>query len=237
MPIKLNINTDDVVGLTRKLERMGKRSLPKAVGSTLNRLAFETKKQLPKEYEKKGFEQRQKNFFRFSSRFEKVKSFDVKKMQSKAGIADVTNSSAAKNMEQQEKGGSVDKTFTPTKQARIGKDNSRKVSRKNLLSSGFRIPKQGSAFRVKKGDKKAFVKQGSVLAKKGGGVLVYGKSVFRVVKFRKNKRLPLKVEYIYTENQSKKVKIKGRHVVSDTGVKVGKKAERFFMDAAKRFLK
>lgn len=235
MPIRLNINTDDVVGLTRKLERMGKRSLPKAIGSTLNRLAFETKKEIPNTYNKKGFEQRQKNFIKFTSRFQKVKGFDIKKMQSKAGIADVTNSSASKNMEQQEKGGNIDKTFTPTDQARIGKSNSRKVKKKNRLSSGFKIPDKGSRFRVK--TKKAFVKEGAALAKKGGGILVFGKAVYRVVKLTKNKKKPLKVEHIYNENQTKKVKIKGRHLVSDTGVKVGRNAGKFFAEAAKRMFK
>ena len=237
MPIKININADDVVGLTRKLERMRRSQVPRVMGSTLNRLAFESKKRLPEEFKKKGFENRRKNFYRFVSRFEKVKTFNVSKMTSSVGVANVTTSDAAKNMEQQEKGGSIEKTFTPSEQARISGSNSRQVKTKNRLSKGFKIPKRGSKFNVKKGNKKEFISKGSALAKKGGGILVYGKHVFRVNRILKRKHKPLKTEFIYTKNPTKKIKVKGNFVVSDTGVKVGRNFAKYYIESAKRFIK
>ena len=88
MAVRIDINTDAVVALTSKLERMGKNILPRVVGSTLNALAFEGRKEIQRQYAKK-FTVRNKTFIRAVTRVEKVTGFKVNKMISKAGIADV----------------------------------------------------------------------------------------------------------------------------------------------------
>ncbi|AGH07778.1 hypothetical protein CEPG_00030 [Cellulophaga phage phiSM] len=57
-----NINNKEVISLTAKLERLNKSALPSAVRNTLNRAAFETKKNIPL-VAASVFTTRQKSFF------------------------------------------------------------------------------------------------------------------------------------------------------------------------------
>ena len=59
-----NVNTDEVVRLTNRLEKLNKSAMPIAVRSTLNDVAFQSKQtHLPKEFDKK-FTIRKKNFIK-----------------------------------------------------------------------------------------------------------------------------------------------------------------------------
>jgi hypothetical protein len=227
---QLDINTDAVVELTSKLERIRKRSLPKVVGQTLNNLAFNTKRDLPQNYVKKGFEQRDKNFFKVATRFEKVKSFNVNSMQSVAGVhTGRIKSEAAENLEQQEKGGMIDRDYIPQENARISKSSKKKVQAKNRVSNVLKIPSQN---RIRFGQKRKVLRRGIELSKNGGGLLVYGKFVYRVGKSTRKNRFNAKV--IHVINPKKKVKVKGRHTVQEAGIKQAKRVNDIYINNIKK---
>ena len=237
MPVKFNVNSDDFVKLTARLERLNKKAFPSTVRTTLNSLAFKSKQELPSTMKKKGYEERNKNFTKFISRFERVKGSNVKAMSSRFGVADVTRGVAAKNMEQQEKGGSIDKKYIPLTTARTGKKNSKSVAARNRMSKLGVIPKQGSRFRINRKDPSKFVKRSAELIKKGQDILVYDKLVYRILSFKRGRKKPVKAQFLYRENEKGTVKIKGKHSVNDTGVIIGRTAAKEYAKAARKFLK
>ena len=234
----LNVNTDEVVALTNKLEKHRKKSFPKSVGSTLNALAFKTKQALPGEYKKKGFTERNKKFISFSSRFLKVKGFEVNKMASYSGIADVVKSDAAKNMATQETGGKLNRKYVATNTARTARSNKRAVKAKNRFSKGFKVPRKGTKYNIQKGKKKELIKRMAELEKLGGGIYVYGSGVYRLIKFdpKRGRTKMIKSEYLYSENKTGKVNVKKRNLVRDTGLKIGMKGPQMYKDIALKTL-
>ena len=80
-----DINTNDVIKLTNKLDELHRSALPSAVRNTLNNAAFEMKKNIPFQADKK-FITRDKGFFKRMSAVNKASGFDINRMVAETGI-------------------------------------------------------------------------------------------------------------------------------------------------------
>lgn len=138
MAYKLNINTDAVVGLANKMDKMHRSVLPVAVRETLNTAAFETKRIIPRVADE-HFVIRSKSFFRAFSRVQKAKGFNVNSFEAIVGMIDAKpgrqSEQAGRNMKQRQVGGTIGgRTFIPLPTARSGKNPKRMVRRGLRLS-------------------------------------------------------------------------------------------------------
>lgn len=138
----LNINSDELVKFTNKLEKIGKYDLPVAVRGTLNETAFRMKGsggergEIDKQAHKEFDHIRSKSLFKAMSGVTKARGNDIASMSSISGIIVRSGrDEIAEGLAQQETGGSVDSGSTPTNQARISNSLSKKVRRKNYLRS------------------------------------------------------------------------------------------------------
>lgn len=143
LTLRLNINTDAVVGLTNKLEKLHRSALPAAVRGALNDAVFNVKtKTMPAEAQA-TFKQRQPNFFKANSKFEKAEGFNINRMRSTVGFYEnkLTNQAtnyAVKDLERQEGGGQIDgKAFIPMRQARGGRGLVRANARIAAIKKGL----------------------------------------------------------------------------------------------------
>lgn len=153
-----NVNMDEVVGLSAKLDRMHRSDFPIAVRQTLNDAAFKTKAMVPKVAGQK-FTIRQKSFFRAFSTVHKAVGFDVKGMKAVAGIDATKGNQVAAGLEQQEQGGSVvSRKLIPHDMGRISGSPAKKLRSKyrfrNINIATKKDRKPGSKYiLIKKGNK------------------------------------------------------------------------------------
>lgn len=122
----IDINTDNLVVFTNKLEKLHKSALPVAIRGTLNDAAFKFKKETMPQMAKAIFEERQPNFFKANSRVEPASGFNINTMVATAGfissgLHNASTNYAVKDLEQQEIGGTIHgRSFKPLRAARIG---------------------------------------------------------------------------------------------------------------------
>jgi len=220
----LNVNTDAVVALTRRLEKMRKYDFPVVVRKSLNSVAFDNRnKDLPAEYQK-SFIQRNKGTVRAFTRVATAQGNSVNKMRSISGFLD-KNRSFTDDIVKQEFGGSVDRSKIINTKARSGGSNSRMVASKNRLKSIGNF----SGKSVRKGNKKGFVK--AAHAAGVGGFVKYGNTQFRINSLNKGK---IKAKPIYSDVAGRKIKLKPTGFVGKSGVISGRKMEGFFIREAKK---
>ena len=214
MPFEFNIDTDEIVAFTNKLETLHRSSLPNAVRETLNGMAFDVKSNTMLKSAKKEFIERDKNFFKANSRVKKAFGFDLETMNSKVGfiasgsVKNNKNSQSIENLKQQESGGTIkDRAFLPTKQARTSRASNKKVRRKNRLRAMKGIidaTKMSGATRQQK------FNQAFSMSKKGGFILAdtgKKKILWEVVNKKKNKKGLPRLKAIYTFEDGRNVKI------------------------------
>lgn len=159
--MKLDVNTDSAIQLTAKLEKLHRSAFPSAVRNTLNDVAFETKKLIPKKAEGK-FTIRQNNLFSSFTKVEKANGWNVNSMVSKIGIdgSKPKGEKVAKGLEVQETGGNLKgRKLTPHNMGRISGSYGKKLKfqkRFDKISSigTSKIRVKGSKyFRIDKGSK------------------------------------------------------------------------------------
>ncbi len=137
--IALDVNNDEVVNFTNKLEKLHKSDYPIAVRGTLNDLAFDVKQKSLLRKVNKTFVTRSPGFFKKYSGVEKATGFEVNKMHSKVGIVP-GNNIAAKNLEKQEKGGMVPKrSYIYMNQARVSRSHRKRVRKGNYLNDKNKV--------------------------------------------------------------------------------------------------
>jgi hypothetical protein len=125
-----NINDQEVVVMTNKLERIHRSALPIAIRSTLNDAAFETRKLALGNF-KRQFIIRVPSFIRSHLEVHKSQNtFDITQMESECGIPQ-GKSIAGNQLKIQEIGGRLKNRNVPTVQAREGERE------KSLISKGF----------------------------------------------------------------------------------------------------
>lgn len=182
--MKLDVNTDSAIQLTAKLEKLHKSAFPSAVRNTLNDVAFETKKLIPKKAEG-NFTIRQKNLFKRMSLVQKAQGWNVNGMSSKVGL-DGSKGSLSDGLEKQETGGNLQgRKLTPHNMGRISGNYAKKLKVKNQFS---KIDKIGTSKRRVKGSKYFRIDKGS----KGTVFEKVGKRITPIYNYRSNPITKLK---------------------------------------------
>ena len=234
----LNINTDEVVRWTNKLEKMHRSALPLAIRGSLNSAAFDVKqKTMPST--SKVFTNRSKNFFKANSSVLMAKGFKAKSMQAMVGFTSARlkggDNFAVKDLEQQERGGKIGgKSFIPSDEARGG-SNTKAVKPINRLSAITNII-NAKNFR---GNKKQRLIRAIHRAGKGGYVLgsaISGENtLFRVKSL--NKKGAFKLTPLYDFKKGRKVSVTGTGFMRIASLKSGRKIESFYIKEAKKQIK
>jgi hypothetical protein len=238
----INIDNSAVVSFTNRLEKMRKYDLPVVINQTLNNAAFDVKTKTMPSNASKEFTQRNKTFFRSTSKVKKSSGFNIKKMKSEVGfIGSGTKKGAVDDLEQQERGGSIERSFTPMKESRVGKTDLRQVKSANRLSKIKFIDARKSKGKTKK---QKFV--AAAYKSKETGISVLGNKVGKtgartVSKIRSIKKvrgkLVIKRTVLYSFKEGRKVKIKSTNFMKKSSNESGGKLNKFFIENAKKRIK
>lgn len=239
MNLKFNIDAHEAVAMTAKLERVSERALPYAVRNTLSEVAKDVKKYSIEKSANKNFTRRQKTFFKASSSVNFARGTDIKRMQSEVGFRspnNVKNSSAVKELEQQEFGGTIkDRELIPTKSARISNSDKRMVQSRNRLKSG-KMKIVHTRKMPSKSKSKQFI-QAVVKAQKGGYVET-DNAILRVDRISrpKNGRPNFKLSTIYIKNKSGTVRVKATHFMREASYMSYKKIPDIYKEEIQKQL-
>ena len=238
MSISININSDAAVRHTARLDRLHRSALPVAVRNTLNKAAFDVKKESMPSVAKKTFVERSPNFFKANSKVTPATGFNVSSMKATVGFVSKSgNDKSVDDLEQQEHGGQIGgRSLVALKQARSGSSWNKRV-RANLRMGKIRGKiidpgKAGPKNNVKK--EQAFVKS-AVHAGKGG--LIFGKKsvVFQIRALKRVKgNTIVKVTPIYSVERGRKARIKATNFMRKASLLSGNKMEQIFAQEAKK---
>lgn len=233
MNIKLDVNADAFVDYANKLEKLPKAVFPNVVRSTLNTLAFDVKtRTMPRSV--KRFTNRQKNFFKITSRVDMARGNHVDGMKSTVGFVPFGGkNTAVEDLEAQEHGGVIPgRSFVPMDKARTSKSPARIVSRKNRISGIKNIVKVDEA--QGRTTKQKFIKS-VVHAGKGGHVL-HENTLFRVDRLqRTGSGWKFRLAAIYSFDKGRKAKIKrATHFMEKAVDKTAKRADEVFLKKAEK---
>lgn len=212
-----NINTKDHIKLTVKLGKLHRSALPVAIRSTLNDVAFETKKWIPKTASRK-FITRNKSFFRSFSSVNRARGFNINTMSSQVGINPSKGSRVADGLEKQETGGSINsRKLIPHDKGRVSSSHQKRVKRKNRFQN----------IKIHDTRKKGRGKVNYLLIKKGGKG-----TVFEIKKAGKKQRLTP----IYSYRNTKKSRVKASPFMRPASLIAQKKLPLFYIrNAEKQF--
>jgi hypothetical protein len=213
--MRIDVNADELVKFTSKLDKINRSALPIAVRSTLNQAAFATKKEIPIQAAN-NFITRNKGFFRSLTSVNKAGGFDINKMQSEVGI-NTSKSKVADGISKQELGGTIkDRNLIAMNQSRVSGSKDKKVRKVNNLSN-IRISKTR-----KKGSGTGFV-----MLKKG----TKG-TIFQVKKGKKNNLTPL-----YSYQKGRSVNIKRNPFIEPASIKSQNRMPAMYINEALKQIK
>lgn len=240
----LNINTDALVALTNRLEKLHRSDLPIAIRNTLTKAARLTKTESLPKVSRQIFTIRNKTFFRAKSRFTGATGFNLRTMVATVGMVDVRLSDgdhAVRDLEQQESGGVIKgRAFIPTNQARKGGSASANVAARNRLSKIKNVIRLSRA----KGKSKSqrFIKS-AIFAKKRFGKSAYvltQKMLFRIDRLnvgKKTNKVNLKVTPLYSYRKGRTVRVKATNFMRKSTLIQAKKIDIIFKNEAEKRIK
>lgn len=247
--MKINVNSNEIVRYTRKLEKLGRSDFPVVVRQTLNTQAFQVKnKELIIEFSK-AFVVRNRSFPKAFSSVEMAKGFDVKSMISKVGFNDRkrggSSEQAGRDMNQQQRGGTIGgRKYIPIDNARVSKSPKKNIRKNSRMSSIRKIV--DSSKNQAGSSKQRYVKSalyaatkygpGSFLSHKGdnGKRTLY--RIDRVGSSLKTRKLFIGVTPMYSVEEGRSVRVGPKPVTHRASLKVNKKVDSIFVKhAQKRF--
>lgn len=245
----LDVNNDESIKLSAKLEKLHKSAFPSAVRNTLNKAGFEMKNQVPL-VASKVFITRQKSFFKRFTVVEKAKGFNVDKMQAKVGIDATKDKTLADNLEAQELGSMVKgKKLIPHDDSRVSKNQNKRVSSRNYLNK-VKAHNASRAYKSNKGSRKSKFISAIMSTSKSGKRYMLLKTnsnkgmvyeVSNVSSNRRNKKLKFKVKKLYSVREKNTHKVKASRFMEKSAMFVSKDIEKFYKEAAefqfKKYLK
>lgn len=244
----ININTDALVVFANKLEKIGRSDLPVVINQTLNNAAFDVKQRTLLQSTSSEFTIRQKRFFSGTSTVKKSTGFNINTMKSQVGFKGGSTNPAVKDLEKQEHGGSLKRSFIANDDARVGGKSTGNIKKENRMS----IIKTGrfvDAAKSKGGgnNKSKFIKA-AFYAKKTGRNYVLGayktktgrRTLYRIDKMQssvKTRKTTFKSTGILTVKKGSQVEIKATRFMSKATHKSSKRMEQHFIKNAKNRLK
>ena len=231
MAATFNINQEELIKFTKKLGKLHRSALPVAVRQTLNDVAFEAKKEVPKIFGNK-FTVRKKTFIKAHTSVIKSKNtFDLKKMVTQIGVIK-GKSKAGDNLEQQERGGTIkNRDFIPLASARVGKSENKLISKRayltNIRGKAAQKAFQNNDFR------KAAIRAGRK------GSVIFNNLLIRIdaiVKTGRNK-LFIKTIALYDYKNNRSVNIKKTPFIAPAAKKASRKIPILFKNNAEKRIK
>lgn len=238
-----NVNTDAVIALTAKLERLNKSAFPSAVRSTLNDGAFEMKKKNILDSAKKNMEVRNPSFFRKFTGVKRASGFKVNSMYSEVGFKNtdpnpIKGKKAIEGMEHNEVGGSDNTGAMYMAKSRTSNNRDRLVRKKARFEKS-RIAKGTSS---KMRSKKLANIQNMVasLQEKAPTFIETSKGKFlvqvtnissRTVGKRKGK-LDIKLEFLMRGRKKNVAHAKATHFNKEAAVVTSKQMDKFYVKNA-----
>jgi len=249
--MKLDVNTKASIQLTAKLEKLHKSAFPSAVRNTLNEVADNHKKLIPKVAKHKFKNERNKTFFRAITNYEKATGFDVNKMTATSGLnQNALGGKASKiidNLEKQENGGKIKgRNLLAGKDSRVGggyggKVKSRARFEKNEVHDStnafkYQLSKTGSrksayisavASAVKNGSKN-FLLKGGRKGKMSGMVYSIASAKTNV----RTRKTSIKTKKLYGYISDNTFITKKHNFISDSRRMVIKKIDKIYVQKA-----
>lgn len=234
--MQLNVNTDAVVALTNKLEKLHRSAFPVAVRSTLNSAAFDMKKDTILKSAKDNFTQRKPSFFKANSRVETAKGFDVKTMSSAVGFTG--DSQAVDDLEKQEHGGQIgSRDFLPyggkskENPARSGNSYGKNIKpNARLKDMKYTDVKDVKA----KTEKQKFIR---AVVDTGVGGFVLGNTnpiLWKVISINKTGKNRFKLLPLYSFKENRKISVESTNFMKESTEETTKKLEDFYYIQAKK---
>ncbi len=241
--MRLDINTNEVVAFTVKLEKIRKSALPSAVRGTLNNAAFDVKQRTMPAQAAAAFVKRSPNFFKANSTVVMATGFDVNRMKATVGFVEnklrmgSDHNFAVKDLEQQEHSGRIGgKSFIPLDSARVSGYNSL-VKPANRLSKILKA-KIVIARNLKGNSKKQqFIR---AVAKAGQGGYVIGSNIkgenilWRVDTYAGPNKFTLTPLYSFRKNR--RVKVKETGFMEKATLNSAEKLNSFYIAQARFYL-
>lgn len=242
----LNVNTDSLVALTNRLERIRKWELPIAVRNTLTKAARLTKTESLPKVSRQIFTIRSRSFFKAKSKFKGAEGLSLRTMIATVGMLDVRLSDtdhAVRDLEQQESGGVIKgRSFIPTDQARKGGSSSANVAARNRLSN-IDLKSVVRLSRAKgKTKSQRFIKS-AIFAKKRFGKRAYvltQKMLFRIDRLnvgKKTNKVSLKITPLYSHRKGRTVRVKATNFMRKSSLIQAKKIDIIFKNEAEKRIK
>ena len=249
-----DVNTDEVINLTAKLEKLHRSAFPSAVRNTLNNVAFEHKRLIPVVAKQKFVNNRSKTFFKKVTGVVKAKDFNVNKMVAISGLDENIKTNEASglhrvinNLEAQEKGGSIkSRKLITHSDSRISGNSSRRISRSSRHDKvDFHDGTKAFKSRRRRSNKGSAFVSAVMSAKKAGhdNVLIKGGRhgkirgvVYKIGKVKRKKngyidKFKAKKIYSYTVNENYNNNYK-RTFISSSGKLASKQIQKIYKEAA-----
>lgn len=233
MATKININTHAAVIFTNKLEKLRRSALPNAVRGALNGAAFDVKQNTMPSQAHKKFVVRAPNFFKANSRVEKAMGWDINSMRATVGFTPGKGKGAdlaVKDLEEQEKGGTIERrSYIPTREARGG-GNTKKVRPSMRLTSIKNIVNSNT---IAGSSPKQKFRYAAVKAGRGGFVLGNNtkKTLFRIDSISTT---AIKKKPVYSYKPGRSVKVGASGFMKSATLESADKIEQLYIKEAKR---
>lgn len=248
--MRLNVNTDELIAYTAKLEKLHKSDFPLAVRAALNSTAFDMKQNtLPKTAEKTFKKRHSGNAWKRFSRVGKADGWSVERMESNVHFTESKGSDFSKNQLTQSEGGKIkNRTFIARAEARLGGGKLKAALRpsaiKNIVDARQvtqRMGKGGSTHAIKSG-KSRFVTAAMVArAKYGNKAYVLsqyenksgGRTLFKIDAAKRTRgKLTLKYTKIHDVKGKRHVKVDQTNYILKAAEEAAKLMPEHYIKAA-----
>lgn len=238
----LNVNTEAVIHLTAKLERIKKSAFPSAVRSSLNDAAFEMKGKNIEASARQNMTVRNRTVFKKFTGVARATGFNVKTMQSEVGFIPkdgIKGEKVPEGMERNEIGGTDNEGAMYMPKSRISNNRNRLVRRKSRFDKS-RIAKGTSSSRKSK--KLANIQNMFASIDEKAPTYIEtskGKFLVQVTKMGKksNGKFDIKLDFLMRSRRRNPAKTKATHFVKEGAIKTSKQMEVFYIKNAEFQLK
>lgn len=219
---------------------MHRSALPVAVRGTLNRAAFDVKKNTMPAAAKTTFIERKPTFFKANSKVAPAVGFDVRNMKATVGFTPKGGTDqSVDDLEQQERGGSIGgRAFIPLAQARAGGSWRRNVKASARISD-IKNKVVDSRRASGRSSREEYIKS-AVHAGKGGWLIgnrVKGgnKYLFQVRSLKRiDGRMMVKAVPMFAVKRRRKVNPKATHFMQQASTKSAGQMETYYAEEAKK---
>lgn len=233
--MEIIVDTSSMKKHVDRLNEISKSAFPAVVKQTLNDAVYDVKTNTMLEQSRKDFVNRQDNFFKANSSFEKAEGNNISSMKSTVGFLEKNlkgeNNRSVKDLEDQELGGSIEKkSFIPMATAR------KSASVRSLVRPNARLSRIKNAINASKvgfsNPRSNFI----VAAHQAGvgGYFISKKTLWRVDKLNPTKSSELGLTPLYNYKTKRTVHVDATHFMRNASLKTADKLDNIFLKNAER---